>query len=197
MLEGQNAIKASQSTFAARSISNTESTVITRTDSTITCCQGRASSCEEVDNPSDVVSTRVSTQTTLARSYFKQIGLYQRKKTGRTLVPSRSRYNGPSEEIISENDETFLTWTWLGYGIMWTRSRSYGKLLPSLSVFPVVSHFSEEINYTLKYGDTRSFQRLISCGKVHPFTRNALGYSLLHVSKFFFRWDRTIFLHKT
>ena len=101
------------------------------------------------------------------------------------LIPSKSKNKGPREEIISEDDENFLTWTWLGYGVMWTRSRSYSKLLPSLSVFPVVRTFSREVYDTLKYCDMRSFQQLISCGKVHPFTRDKRGRSLLHVSQFF------------
>ncbi|KAI2475822.1 Fungal specific transcription factor domain containing protein [Pyrenophora tritici-repentis] len=126
----------------------------------------------------------------MMQSYLNRFGLYQRKKTGRMLVPSKSRNKGPCEEVaLWEDDETSLLWSMLGYGFTWTQHRSYGKLLPSLSVFPVVSSYANELDSVLEFDDLRSFQQLISSGTVHPFQRDEHGWSLLHYAAWHNRVD--------
>jgi hypothetical protein len=91
-------------------------------------------------------------------------------------------YSGSLEEVVSEDDEFFLAWSLIGYGLVWTRNRSCGKILSSLSVFPVVETFNGKVWDLILSGELNNFQQLLSSGAVHPFSRVPGGESLLHVS---------------
>jgi hypothetical protein len=69
---------------------------------------------------------------------------------------------GHQEEVVCEEHEIFMTWRLTSYGLSWTRHRSYGKILPSLGVFPIIERFSKDVRRLIRTGDLRDFQRFLS-----------------------------------
>lgn len=136
---------------------------------------------------SSVRAMRSSLSIIPVHSPLERVGIYQRKIVRR--VPCTSEKQAPrckdgDEMIVSEAYETTLLWSILGQGLTWIQRRSFGRIVPSLSTFPVVNHFPEEI-YSLFYkGETQDFQNLLHRGVIHPFSRDCTGRSLLHVRLF-------------
>jgi hypothetical protein len=87
-----------------------------------------------------------------------------------------------TEVILSEEHQYIWNWRLIGYGFHWKRCRE--TIIPSLSVYPVVSNFGELVFSTIKDGDILEFQQMISSGALHPFTHDLHGRSLLHVRPF-------------
>jgi hypothetical protein len=131
------------------------------------------------------VSTYVTMEVTPIKSPLEMIGIRQHKNTRRVRFSSGCAVTGCRKEVVSEEHEFFLAWRLAGYGLTWNLQRSYGNVMPSLRVFPIVSHFSPEVTSLMKDGDVGSFQQLLSDGVIHPFSRRPDGYSLLHVSDFY------------
>lgn len=86
------------------------------------------------------------------------------------------------QETCPQEEEHSLMWTLIGYGITWTVQRSYGQVLPFLSVYPVIFEFSSKTRDLLRKGDLQDIQRMFCSGSIHPSLRNRHGDSLLHVS---------------
>jgi hypothetical protein len=87
-----------------------------------------------------------------------------------------------TEFIVSEEHQYFWNWRLIGYGCRWKRCRE--TIIPSLSVYPVVSDLRDLVQSTMMYGNTLEFQQMLSFGSLHPFTRDIGGHSLLHVRPF-------------
>lgn len=133
---------------------------------------------------SDARAMRPSLSVTRVYSPLERIGIYQRKIVRRMPCSSQKTNQGRGKDqeiIISEDHETTLLWGILGYGLTWIQCRSFGKAVPSLSTFPVVSSFSEEIFNVFENGEMQDFQDMLCRGEIHPFSHNAQGRSLLHV----------------
>jgi hypothetical protein len=84
--------------------------------------------------------------------------------------------------IVSEEHQYFWNWRLIGYGFHWKQYRE--TIIPSLSVYPVISNFSNLVFSTMIDGSILEFQQMLSSGCLHPFTRELDGYSLLHVRPF-------------
>jgi hypothetical protein len=128
--------------------------------------------------------TQVSVRTIVVNSPLERLGLYRRKSLRRIHSAAWRKPSGSEEEIFFQDDKIFLAWRLIGYGLVWTRNRSYGKVFPSLSVFPVVETFNGKVDDLIQLGEHHDFQRFLSTGAVHPFSRDPEGKSLLHVSCF-------------
>lgn len=85
------------------------------------------------------------------------------------------------EDIVFETYDCYLAFRSVGYGLHWSQQYLYGRKSPSLAVYPIVPDIDEKVYTTMKHGSTEDFQRLLTSGVVHPFTRNNKGESLLHV----------------
>lgn len=99
---------------------------------------------------------------------------YRQKDTPR----STSRYK---QNVISETNELCWASTLLGYGLTWTLKQSYGTIAPSIGIYPVVDGLWLLFQH-LMHQDISVIQQKISSGAIHPYMRNADGFSLLHVS---------------
>jgi hypothetical protein len=84
-----------------------------------------------------------------------------------------------AEVIVFEEHQYFWHWRLIGYGFHWKRYRE--TIIPSLSVYPVVSNLHDLVRSTMVDGSILEFQQMISSGSLHPFTRDLQGHSLLHV----------------
>jgi hypothetical protein len=84
--------------------------------------------------------------------------------------------------IVSEEHQYFWNWRLIGYGFHWKQYRE--TIIPSLSVYPVVSSLVNLVWSTMQGGSILEFQQLLSSGSLHPFTRDLNGLSLLHVRPF-------------
>jgi hypothetical protein len=84
--------------------------------------------------------------------------------------------------IVSEEHQYFWNWRLIGYGFHWKQYRE--TIIPSLSVYPVVSNLHDLVQSTMRNGDILEFQQMLSSGSLHPFTRDLGGHSLLHVRPF-------------
>lgn len=112
------------------------------------------------------------------------MGVYRRKIVRRIPGNSEQSISGcehGNESIISEDYETTLLWSVLGYGLTWIQCRSFGVVLPSLSTFPLVHNFCREVHSALASGTIQDFQNLLHRGVIHPFSLDSDGQSLLHV----------------
>jgi hypothetical protein len=87
-----------------------------------------------------------------------------------------------AEVIVCEEHQYFWNWRLIGYGFHWKRYRE--MIIPSLSVYPVVSKFGNLVYSTMEHGDILEFQQMLVSGSLHPFTRDLEGRSLLHVRPF-------------
>jgi hypothetical protein len=87
-----------------------------------------------------------------------------------------------SEVIVFEEHQYFWNWRLLGYGFHWKRYRE--TIIPSLSVYPIVSDLQGLVSSTMRHGNILEFQKMLSSGSLHPFTRDLQGRSLLHVRPF-------------
>lgn len=130
-------------------------------------------------------SMRVSRRTYRVPSALEKFGLYQRKSiryTGSSNERAIQRSQSCREEIISEEHEYIWYWKFLGYGRIWSKQRSYGNIIPSLSVYPVIEEFDSSVMGVVKYGTVQELQLMFTSGTLHPYTRGSDGESLLHVS---------------
>jgi hypothetical protein len=126
-------------------------------------------------------SNQVSIRYTAVPSSLERFGIYRRKRTKRIRFATSKNCQ---EDIISEEDELSLAWKIVGYGFTWIAHRSCNRLFPSLRVFPVVSEFSYATYDVIRKGTVRQLQEMFVAGTVHPFARDPLGESLLHVRPF-------------
>jgi hypothetical protein len=132
-------------------------------------------------NTEDIVDLQSSnlkfSQTTLlTRSSLDKFGVHKQ---------SLIRYMHPQDDtevIISEEHQYFWNWKLIGYGFHWKRCRE--TIIPSLSIYPVVSNLHDLVRLTMENGSTLEFQQMLSSGSLHPFTRDLHGLSLLHVRPF-------------
>jgi hypothetical protein len=117
------------------------------------------------------------------RSSFsrKRFGIYQQKSI-RTRFPSGDAENGLLLESEEQLHEEAYTWASaiLGYGVHYTRQRLYGTLLPSISMFPVVPEFGEDLHNMFQSQDVSALEQAFHKGDVHPSTRDSSGNSLYH-----------------
>jgi hypothetical protein len=81
--------------------------------------------------------------------------------------------------IVSEEHQYFWNWRLIGYGFHWRRYRE--TIIPSLSVYPVISSLGNLVVSAMVDGSVLEFQQMLSSGSLHPFTRDLQGHSLLHV----------------
>jgi hypothetical protein len=129
------------------------------------------------------VSTYVTVEVTPIKSLLEIIGIRQHKNTRRLRFRSGFAVTTCQETVAVEEHELFIAWRLLGYGLTWNLQRSYGSIMPSLRVFPIVRQLGPKVVSLMRDGgDIGSFQQLLSDGVIHPFSRRPDGFSLLHVS---------------
>jgi hypothetical protein len=124
-------------------------------------------------NKKDIVYSQTAFQT---RSSLDKFGVHKQSLV-RCMHPQDN-----AEVIVFEEHQYFWNWRLLGYGFHWKRYRE--TIIPSLSVYPVVSGLLESVYSTMRYGNILEFQQMLSSGSLHPFTRDLDGHSLLHVRPF-------------
>jgi hypothetical protein len=119
---------------------------------------------------------KFSQTTFLTRSSLKNFGVHKQ---------SLIRYIHPRDDvevIVSEEHQYYWNCRLIGYGF---HLKQYPRtIIPSLSVYPVVSNLRILIDSTMKDGNILEFQQMLSSGSLHPFTRSPRGLSLLHVRPF-------------
>jgi hypothetical protein len=72
----------------------------------------------------------------------------------------------------------------IGLGLTLTY-RSYGRVLPSLSTYPVIDSFSPETKMLINDGSVDDLQKQFCSGALHPPWRDSLRQSLLHIRRLF------------
>jgi hypothetical protein len=135
-----------------------------------------------------VKATRVSSTIIPVRSSFERLGVYRRR-----IIRSMPGHSGKTksgsehghETIISEDNETTLLCSILGYGLTWIQRQSFGITLPSLSTFQIVQTFPDEVQDVIRNREVQDFQDLLRRGVIHPFSRDHEDWSLLHVRLLF------------
>ncbi|KAF2853001.1 hypothetical protein T440DRAFT_497472 [Plenodomus tracheiphilus IPT5] len=143
------------------------------------------SSDQSFASPSNVRPSRCVREVQCVSPLLATLGLRCSKvtrhyRTG-SLDPSR-RSSNHQDEIIVETDERSLVWTRVGYSISWSQSHSWGNILPSLRVTPIVRDFDSDVLETIYNGSVQELQQLFTSGKIHPYTRDQWGQSLLHIA---------------
>jgi hypothetical protein len=134
-----------------------------------------------MQNTEDIVDLQSSnlkfSQTTfMTRSSLDKFGVHKQ---------SLIRYMHPQDDakvIVAEEHQYFWNWRLIGYGFHWKQYRE--TIIPSLSVYPVVSDLLGLVCSTMGNGNILEFQQMLSSGSLHPFTRDPYGNSLLHVRPF-------------
>lgn len=127
---------------------------------------------------------RARRQVVPVRTSLEWLGVHRRKVVSyRQFDAHRACPKNRDEAIISTEDEFSVAWMSLGYLATWTRQCSYGAILPSLHVYPVIEHFDNTVMAIISSGTLEDVQRLFASGKIHPHTRSANGWTLLHVSR--------------
>lgn len=157
------------------------------------------SSKEDLTSLSITRTTRVSSSVIPVHSSLERMGVYRRKIVRRIPGNSEQSISGcehGNESIISEDYETTLLWSVLGYGLTWIQCRSFGVVLPSLSTFPLVHNFCREVHSALASGTIQDFQNLLHRGVIHPFSLDSDGQSLLHIAASYSRADIYLLLRK-
>lgn len=119
-----------------------------------------------------------TTRSSWVPSYFERFGLRQQKLLRILSIAEDQSSTDTNEQVISEQDVYTWAFSYLGHGISLTRNRVYGGILPSITTYPIVERFDMEFGY-FSVGE---FQRKITSGEIHPYTRDEAGRSLLHVS---------------
>jgi hypothetical protein len=128
--------------------------------------------------------TRYSQQTILVRSALERLGLYRRKVIryqDQRIEDSEGNVESYKRDILWTADEVSAAWTFLGFGMTFTQQHPYGNIFPRLRTYPVAV-LSGELREVVQHGSLQQFQEGISSGAIHPFLRDAQGFSLLHVS---------------
>lgn len=142
------------------------------------------SSKEDMTSLSTTRTTRASSSVVPVHWSLRRLRVHRRKIVRRIPGNLEQRSSGSEydhEPIVSEDYETTLLWSVLGYGLTWIQRRSFGVMLPSLSTFPVVDEFPSDIDSAMENGGIQEFQDLLHRGVIHPFSRDCSGNSLLHV----------------
>ncbi|KAJ4366262.1 hypothetical protein N0V83_007898 [Neocucurbitaria cava] len=117
-------------------------------------------------------------------SALRILGMRQRKSI-RYMSTLRSQQDrllsSHQEEIISEENEYILNSKLFGLGIRWSYEGAYNRILPSLSVYPVVPKFSVDVYTAFLDADLQDIQKMFASGALHPFTQEQCSdQSLLH-----------------
>jgi hypothetical protein len=117
-------------------------------------------------------------------SYLKRFGFsrYKIMRTLRTAQAGRSSSKQIDKEVVLQ-EECVYSWaaTWFGYGLRSSRTRPYGSILPSLTIYPIVSSHSNETHDLMRYETVLEVQQAFHRGVVHPLTRDKDGKTLFHV----------------
>jgi hypothetical protein len=125
---------------------------------------------------------RFSQQTLLLSSPLEKLGLYRRKK----IQYYYSEFEGTIRDMANvrkedfyEDTELFVMWEMIRYGLTWAY-RSYSRVLPSISVHPVVSENSK-VWYAIQAGSVKTHRGMFTSGVLHPYSRLPDRGTLLHV----------------
>ncbi|KAH7552477.1 hypothetical protein BM1_08428 [Bipolaris maydis] len=185
LLKNQNNKEATRSNHAELAILDSKSTIV--------------SSKEDLTSLSTARTTRVSSSVIPVHWSLQRLGVHRRKIVRR--IPGNSEqtipgYENDHESIISEDYETTLLWSVLGYGLTWIQRRSFDIVLPSLSTFPLVEYFDREVRFSVKEDTIQEFQDLLRRRGIHPFSHDSYGESLLHVAAMYGRADIYLLLLK-
>jgi hypothetical protein len=127
---------------------------------------------------------RFSQRTSLVSSSLEKLGVYRRRTVRYYHVEPEEKEGYTTsyrKETVSEAEEISVLWKMIGYGLTLT-CRSYGSILLSLSIYPVVNGYHFDLLWSIYQGSTRDFQKKFSSGVFYPFLRNSVGETLLHVS---------------
>jgi hypothetical protein len=115
-------------------------------------------------------------------SPLHRIGIRQRR-TVRWMNSATQEANAEhlsSSAVFSASYE--LYWQLIGYGLRWSQQYPYGNILPALRTFPLVRDLEDQYESLIQHGTIQDIQQAVSSGVVHPFIRDAKGFTLLHVS---------------
>jgi hypothetical protein len=114
-------------------------------------------------------------------SPLHRFGIHQRKSIRQTSITDDQAH----EPGCLSNEVTFASyeviWKLLGYGVQWSGNSTYGSIMPSLRVFPIVEDLGV-YNDLIQTGNIQKIQQAFRSGVLHPFTKDQDGYTLLHVS---------------
>jgi hypothetical protein len=119
------------------------------------------------------------------RSAFERLGVYRRKVTryqDQRIQDMKGNVKSYKRDILSTAEEISALWAFSGFGLTFIQQYPYGGIFPSLKMYPV-GRVGGKIHKIIIRGSAQQFHEEISSGAVHPFMREANGWSLLHVSR--------------
>ncbi|KAH4004438.1 hypothetical protein HBI56_178990 [Parastagonospora nodorum] len=117
-----------------------------------------------------------------------QIGVYHRRSvTYFQNEENKARKPHHEQNFVSKSQEVILAWKLLKFGIRWTRHQ-YSYIPSSINVFPIVD-CDVQFYGLLDRATIVEIQQTFTSGRLHPFTRNSLGFSLLHMAAGYYRAD--------
>ncbi|KAH4055374.1 hypothetical protein HBH98_056120 [Parastagonospora nodorum] len=111
-----------------------------------------------------------------------QIGVYHRRSvTYFQNEENKARKPHHDENVVSNSHEVILAWKFLKFGIHWTKQQEYSYIPSSINVFPIVD-CDMQFYGLLNRATIVEIQQTFTSGRLHPFTRNSFGGSLLHMA---------------
>jgi hypothetical protein len=116
------------------------------------------------------------------RSPLDRLGIRQRRTIKYISIASTGSESGKqgTDHVISESCESIVSWGFMGYACQFRRGYSYGNILPSLRVYPLVENLRLH-HGLINYGTIEEIEQAFRCGVLHPFTVDTYGQSLLDV----------------
>lgn len=116
-------------------------------------------------------------------STLRLFGVHWRKSACYVHARGKEKKARPQRtaSVVSQSYELLLTWSLLRYGISWSRQYAYRGLAISLNCYPVVQDLWDHDDL-IRNEPLEQIQQMFSSGRLHPFTRDVFGKSLLHVS---------------
>jgi hypothetical protein len=131
--------------------------------------------------PTSIVHT--ITRQEWIRSRLSWLGVRQRRTTRYLSIPtSRQKSSGHTpNNIIEDRHDVILSWPFFAYGFHVDWQWSYGSILPSLRVYPIIKDF-RPYEYMMQKSSIAEWQQMFETGALSPFVRTPYGSTLLHVS---------------
>lgn len=129
-------------------------------------------------------NSRVIRRVSPVPSIWEWFGLSRRRFTHYLPKRTKSLNSGSGfndEDKLFETEEYLWKLPMLDWVLHCVRQYSHGTIASTLTVYPVVPEFDQNIEDIFNEGSISEVQRLLNSGSLHPFTRDQDGASLLHV----------------
>jgi hypothetical protein len=114
---------------------------------------------------------------------LEKMGLHQ-SRVLQVLCTDKARLEVIKQSKDSDIVREEIIYVWetnrFGFGIRLTRIRPYRSIMPSLTTYPIVSFYLHHFSLFSR-GNISEIQQAFHSGMMHPFARDRLGRTLLHI----------------